>query len=69
MRITQQDYIDIAQRTGLPLAVVIRYGDKILQQSMKQTIEEIIPEIYKYAPKATGQLRNSLAHQLRNSTL
>lgn len=70
VRLNQQIYRDISQLTATPLSTVIRHGDKILNQSMDQAINKGLKSIDLYAPKATGQIRNSLSHQLRaNSTL
>lgn len=70
VRLNQQTYRDISQLTATPLATVIKHGDKILNQSMAAAIKTGLTSISKYAPKATGQIRDSLSHQLRaNSTL
>lgn len=70
VRLNQQIYRDISQLTHMPLATVIRHGDKILNQSMAAAIKTGLESIKLYAPKATGQIRESLSHQLRaNSTL
>lgn len=69
IRLNQQTFRDISIATGVPLAQVIRHGGSILSQSMSKTIQDVEKNIAKYVPKATGQLRNSLTHQLHNSTL
>lgn len=67
IRLRFDQFRDISTATGIPLGTVQRYAGEILDKSMADTIKTIEPKIYKYAPKATGQLRNSLAKFLRQS--
>jgi len=69
VRLNQQSYRDISTLTGVPLAKVMKYGDQILKRSMFETILDVESNIGKYVPKATGQLRDSLTHQLHNSSM
>jgi len=67
VRLKRQQLLDISKKTNIPYLEVLKYSDKILNKSMAQTIQDIIPKIHRYAPKATGQLRNSLEHFLKQS--
>lgn len=67
LRLNQQKYREISTLTHIPLVKVIKYGDKILEKSLAQTIQDIDKNIYKYVPKATSQLRDSLSKQLHHS--
>ena len=69
VKLNQQIIRDIATDTGVPLAKVMKYSDRILSLSMFQTIQDMETNINKYVPKATGQLRDKLIHSLHNSTL
>ena len=69
VRLNQAKYREISRLTGLPLSKVSRYGDEIMKRSMFETINDMEKNILKYTPKATGQLRDSLTHQLHNSTI
>lgn len=65
----RKTYMEISRRTGIPMGKVIQYGDKILKNSMQKTVAQLDTEIDKYMPKATGQIRHSLKHQLHHSGL
>ena len=67
VQLKRQQLLDISKKTNIPYLEVLKYSDKILNKSMAQTIQDIIPKIHRYAPKATGQLRNSLEHFLKQS--
>ena len=60
-------YKEIATKTGINIAQVMRYGDQFLKNSVADTVAYTERQINDYAPKATGQLRNSLIHQLHLS--
>ena len=69
VRLNLDIHREISTLTGIPLLQVQKHGDKILKQSMADTIAYIEGNINKYVPKATGQLRNSFVHQLHHSTV
>lgn len=62
-----QQIKDIAKATKLPLGTVYKYIDEILDVSVADVVADMIPMIHDYAPKATGQLRNSLEKTLKSS--
>lgn len=65
----QRKYNLIAQLTGLPLGKVVKYTDQIMNAALDETITYIDPLIYRYAPKATGQIRDKLSHSLHTSVI
>jgi len=69
IRLTQEKYREISSLTHMPLAVVMKYGDNILDKTLEQTLKDIDKNIFKYVPKATGQLRTSLSKQLHHSNI
>lgn len=69
LRLTQSKHREISRLTGIPLAQVIKHSSGIMARSMFETIKDMQKNIYKYVPKATGQLRDSLSKQLHNSTI
>lgn len=65
IKLKTQQIREIATATGIPLNVVYRYIDQIIHISVQKAIQETLPKIHEWVPKATGQLRESLDRVLR----